>query len=262
MHCDKPDFSKVDANLSYFDFYFYREDSIVIPFLNSDKYLRVPLTQKRAGYETLVSIDRDDLSENSGFYLDEENILRHRWKRPGQKSKFQLNQNSDELIAEVNRNYLSMVVNTKQYFGLVTSGVKSKEGQFSILILNKVSGEWSHKWERESAFVSNFNTWLVWREVQDKIGSRGGYYIPSGIFRFHNLSSNQVFKAYLSEDSEVLDIDEEGWVLYRVGDTLYKAQIQKDSLGKPIKLVTDPAIKSVHWGLWAEDSPSTNMVEP
>lgn len=140
-------------------------------------------------------------------------------------------------------------------------GVKDKKNNIALIVWDKLQENWTYNWipARPPILSRVMKDYVVFQVLKGEL--KGGVQPQTGDFIFYNIAKNVMFRAHVGEDSEVFDIDEEGWVLYRSEDTLYKAQIQKDSLGKPIKLVTDPAIKTVHWGLWAEKD-TAKKVEP
>ena len=54
------------------------------------------------------------------------------------------------------------------------------------------------------------------------------------------------------EDSEILDVRNDGLVLYRVNDSIFAAQIQGDKLSKPALVVKDDDVPEVHWVFWSQ----------
>jgi hypothetical protein len=61
------------------------------------------------------------------------------------------------------------------------------------------------------------------------------------------------------EDSEILDVRDDGLVLYRVNDSVFAAQIAGDKLGKPSLVVKDEDVPEVHWVFWSHsEAPRAN----
>jgi hypothetical protein len=52
-------------------------------------------------------------------------------------------------------------------------------------------------------------------------------------------------------DSEILDVRDDGLVLYRVTDSIFSAQIEGDKLAKPTLVVRDDEVPEVHWVFWS-----------
>ena len=53
------------------------------------------------------------------------------------------------------------------------------------------------------------------------------------------------------EDSEILDVRNDGLVLYRVNDSIFAGQIEGDKLSKPTLVVKDDDVPEVHWVFWS-----------
>lgn len=57
------------------------------------------------------------------------------------------------------------------------------------------------------------------------------------------------------EDSEILDVRDDGLVLYRVNDSIFAAQIDDDKLSKPATVVKDDDVPEIHWVFWSHTAP-------
>ncbi len=148
---------------------------------------------------------------------------------------------------------IDIIRNTPSIMEMTMYDYNSEKDTVGLIIWDKIKDLWVYNWipTMPPALVLAVGEFVVFQELK----GIGNDQAQTGNFVFYNITKNDMFKAQVGQDSEVFDIDDEGWILYRAGDTLYKAQIQKDHLSEPVKLVTDPAITSVHWGLWAEDDP-------
>lgn len=149
--------------------------------------------------------------------------------------------------------FLQIINNSENMMVMGGFGIKERKQEQPIVIWDKIKDQWTYNWipARMPNLALVTKQYVAFQVFKGKV--RPSNQPQTGDFIFYNIAKNDMFKAPIGQDSEVFDIDDEGWVLYRAGDTLYKAQIQKDHLSTPIKLATDPALLRVHWGLWAED---------
>jgi TonB family protein len=60
-------------------------------------------------------------------------------------------------------------------------------------------------------------------------------------------------------DSEILNVGEDGRVLYRVNDSIFSAEIEGDKLTNPTLAVQDGDVTGVHWVFW---SPAASVAAP
>jgi len=201
-------------------------------------------------------------SVNLFLVFEENGSLFYRFGSKKYKSNIALPEKFMSILPMINMNWGVVSINNPYVYMIGTMGVGEHEQQGINFIYYKKAGEWEYAWDEYPASSSrSFGTWVVTQvvvkrkeELQDENKSpRENRYVVSGTHHFHNVIDQRRLTTELKEDSEVFDIDDEGWVLYRAGATLYKAQIQKNHLSTPIKLITDPILRTVHWGLWAED---------
>ena len=53
------------------------------------------------------------------------------------------------------------------------------------------------------------------------------------------------------QDSEVLDVCEDGFVLYRVNNEIFSARIEGDTLSAATLVVKGEDVPEVHWAFWS-----------
>lgn len=83
------------------------------------------------------------------------------------------------------------------------------------------------------------------------------FYLP-GELQLNNLADGrQVSIRTGQEDSEVLDVSRDGWVLYRVNDKIFSARVEGKEIGPPTLVVKGDDIPEVHWVLWSPVAPGT-----
>ena len=83
------------------------------------------------------------------------------------------------------------------------------------------------------------------------VGYGGDYFLP-GTLLLRNLVDGRVITLHTGqEDSEVLDVENDGTLLYRVNDSIFSAQIQGDKLSASTLVVKDQDVPEVHWVFWS-----------
>jgi hypothetical protein len=69
----------------------------------------------------------------------------------------------------------------------------------------------------------------------------------NGIMFAYNMKSKKIYKIYSDDqDSEILYIDNKS-VYYRVSDSIFKENVEKNKLSVPALIVKDDAVKDIHW---------------
>lgn len=163
-------------------------------------------------------------------------------------SKYSLDNETSKFIPNTKPNLSGISINTKHILVLGSAGEGGFKNRSCFFIFDKQRKSWKTFCAKAYALPIVRKQWIMFqlvtvedgRVVQDKEGK----------FQFYNFKTQQSFDLTLGSDSEVLDIDDNGWMLYRVGDTLYKAQIQIDHISNPAKMITDDLVKNTHWGIW------------
>lgn len=81
--------------------------------------------------------------------------------------------------------------------------------------------------------------------------------IPGTLILDHLVDKRRVTIHTNEEDSEILEVRDDGLVLYRVNDEIFSAQIQGDKLGPSTVVVKGDDVPEVHWVFWSKASPDS-----
>jgi hypothetical protein len=167
-----------------------------------------------------------------------------------------------------------MFLNNINYIAVSSIGDRVKEGLGSapFWIFDKSSLVWDKVvFKGGSTAVRGFNDWLAGSEIrsnktsdkdlikilanskQRKTGiSASRRYVElgqdsNGIMFAYNMKSKKIYKIYSDDqDSEILYIDNKS-VYYRVSDSIFKENVEKNKLSVPALIVKDDAVKDIHW---------------
>jgi len=86
-------------------------------------------------------------------------------------------------------------------------------------------------------------------------GLDGGFYMPGRLELDNLMDRRRITIETGQQDSQILNVDPGGNVLYRVNDKIYSAQIQGDGVGPRTLLVQGEDVPEVHWVFWSAAKP-------
>jgi len=86
-------------------------------------------------------------------------------------------------------------------------------------------------------------------------GLDGGFYMPGRLELDNLMDRRRITIETGQQDSQILNVDPGGNVLYRVNDKIYSAQIQGDRVGPSTLVVQGEDVPEVHWVFWSAAPP-------
>lgn len=148
---------------------------------------------------------------------------------------------------------LRMIANELNYCAVISSPYDQSKSSKELLIYNRVDSIWNSYFvsgiETRMRIVNNYLVGVIANPNPESNYSKRKMF-PSILDEnvvFLSPMSEELFTVHLGKNCEVLWIDDNNDVYYRLDDSLYKARIDKNEFVDRQLLLTNYKIRYIHW---------------